>query len=124
MVIQNNLRHLCYTAHHLVRVLVAAKLPNSTVYPDFAALAQALVLSQDARWPYVRTSPKASRQWVVENSDKEEGLGVVPIPPDRQDGLVTHARYMVECPHFDDDDENCSCKEDETAMWELEAFEG
>ncbi len=97
--------------------------PQFDGLPGFRSFSASPGLVSSAE-PYFGLPERASRQWVVENSDKEEGLGVVPIPPDRQDGLVTHARYMVECPHFDDDDENCSCKEDETAMWELEAFEG
>ena len=75
--------------------------------------------------PYFGLPERASRQWIVEHSDKVEGLGVVPIPVDKQDGLVTHAQYMVDCPHFDDDDgEQCSCEEDEAVEWELVEFQG
>lgn len=70
---------------------------------------------------------RASRQWIVENSDKDEGLGVVPIPMEKRDGLVTHARYYPVCEHLDEDGELEDiehCSEDESAMWELESFEG
>ena len=74
--------------------------------------------------PYFGLPKRASRQWIVEHSDKVEGLGVVPIPVEKQDGLVTHARYMVDCPHFEDEGDECSCEDDEAAEWELESFEG
>ncbi len=63
---------------------------------------------------------RVSRQWIVENSDKDEGLGVVPIPREKQDGFATHVNYMPDCPHLD---ETCSCDEDDTVMWELESYE-
>ena len=69
----------------------------------------------------------ASRQWVVENSEKDEGLGVVPIPMEKRDGLATHAIYYPVCEHLDANGELEDfqhCIEDENAMWELEAFEG
>ena len=68
---------------------------------------------------------RVSRQWIVDNSEKDEGLGAVPIPMERQDELITHAIYYPECPHFDlDFDESCSCEEDDAVMWELAEFQG
>ena len=43
---------------------------------------------------------RATRQWVVENSTD---LGVVQVPVDQQDGLITHAQYFPDCPHVDED---------------------
>ena len=64
---------------------------------------------------------RATRQWVVENSTEGEDLGVVQIPVDQQDGLITHAQYSLDCPHIDED---CQCADDESVMWELMEFSG
>ena len=63
---------------------------------------------------------KASRQWLEEHSDKDEGLGIVPIPVNYQDDHFTHAQYMVFCEH----EEDCQCEEDPNGVWELESFSG
>ena len=67
-------------------------------------------------------SEKASRQWVVDNSDPDEWLGEVPIPLDHRDGHVTHATYDPECEHGID--EECRCADDETVQWTLTAYSG
>ena len=64
---------------------------------------------------------RVTRQWLVENSDKDEWLGIVPIPLESQDGSFTHAEYMAECDHVE---ETCDCAEDATVMWRLESFSG
>ena len=62
---------------------------------------------------------RVTRQWIVENSDKDAGLGIVPIPLEYQDGLITHAEYWAECDHID---EPCDCEEDSAVLWRLESF--
>ena len=64
---------------------------------------------------------RVTRQWVVENSDKDAGLGIVPIPLEHQDGLITHAEYWAECDHIE---ETCDCKKNPAVMWRLESFSG
>ena len=64
---------------------------------------------------------RVTRQWIVENSDKDAGLGIVPILLEHQDGLITHAEYWAECDHIE---ETCDCKENPTVMWRLEAIAG
>ena len=62
---------------------------------------------------------RVTRQWIVENSDKDAGLGVVQIPPAYQDGTCTHAEYWAECEHIE---EPCDCEKDSAVMWRLESF--
>ena len=64
---------------------------------------------------------RVTRQWIVENSDKDAGLGIVSIPLEHQDGPVTHAGYWAECDHIE---ETCDCEENPAVMWRLESLSG
>ena len=66
---------------------------------------------------------RVTRQWLLENSDSGE-FGTVPIPSGQQDGLFTHATYMVEHTKDCDLDGECECEEDESGMWELFEYSG
>ena len=63
---------------------------------------------------------KVSRQWIEQHSDMNEGLGIVSIPADQQDGFFTHAEYVAVCEHEDE----CQCEDDPAVMWELESYSG
>ena len=76
--------------------------------------------------PLAEMPERVTRHWIVEHSDKEEGLGSVKIPDNISEGIMggifTHAMYSPQCEH--DEEDYGHCDEDVAVEWELVEYSG